>query len=102
MVAALEKALGDDIRSLPWMTAETKKAAEGKLAAIANKVGYPDVWRDYSKLRIVRGDAMGNAERGDAFELARVLAKMGKPVDRGEWGMTPPTVNAYYNPLMND
>ena len=102
MVAALEEALRDDIRALPWMTPETKKAAEGKLDAIANKVGYPDVWRDYSKLKIVRGDALGNAHRGTAFELARDLAKMGKPVDRGEWSMTPPTVNAYYNPLMND
>lgn len=102
MVAALEKALAEDIRNLPWMTEGTKKEAMGKLEAIANKVGYPDVWRDYSALRIVRGDAIGNAQRGVSFETDRQLAKMGKPVDRGEWGMTPPTVNAYYHPLLND
>src|SRR6185503_17174049 len=64
--------------------------------------GYPEKWRDYSALRVVRGDALGNAQRSDAFELARQLAKIGKPVDRGEWRMSPPTVNAYYSPQMND
>ena len=102
MVAALEKALGEDIQSLSWMTEPTKKQALVKLAAIRNKVGYPDTWRDYSKLEIVRGDALGNARRGIAFELARQLDKMGKPLDRSEWAMTPPTVNAYYHPLLND
>ncbi len=102
MVANLEKALSDDIQSLPWMSPTTKGKALEKLAAIANKVGYPDTWRDYSSVRIVRGDLAGNRSRARAFELQRQLAKIGKPVDRGEWGMTPPTVNAYYNPLLND
>ncbi len=102
MVAAIERAMQEDIETLPWMTAATKEQALQKLHHLANKVGYPEVWRDYSKLRIVRGDALGNLFRANAFETRRQLAKIGKPVDRGEWGMTPPTVNAYYNPLMND
>ena len=69
---------------------------------MANKIGYPDKWRDYGKLEIVRGDELGNVERARQFEFNRQLAKIGKPLDRGEWGMTPPTVNAYYNPQMND
>jgi putative endopeptidase len=67
-----------------------------------NKIGYPDKWRDYSKLEIVRGDALGNEMRAHEFEIARDLAKIGKPVDKGEWEMTPPTVNAYYDPQMNN
>ncbi len=67
-----------------------------------NKIGYPDKWRDYSKLEIVPGDALGNQMRADEFEFARDLAKIGKPVDKGEWGMTPPTVNAYYDPQQNN
>src|SRR5438046_4122447 len=67
-----------------------------------NKIGYPDKWRDYSTVDIVRGDFIGNVNRSTVFESKRELAKIGKPVDRGEWGMTPPTVNAYYNPQMND
>jgi putative endopeptidase len=102
MVAALEKALARDIQELTWMTEPTKKEALKKLAAIANKIGYPDRWRDYASLEIVRGDALGNSLRSNAFELQRRLAKIGRPVDRQEWLMTPPTVNAYYNPLMND
>ncbi|MDE3154919.1 MAG: M13 family metallopeptidase [Acidobacteriota bacterium] len=102
MVEALEAALGRDIKDLPWMTEATKQAALVKLRAIANKIGYPDHWRDYSTLRIARNDALGNSLRANAFEFKRDLAKIGKPVDRGEWGMTPPTVNAYYNPQMND
>ncbi len=102
MVLALEKALHDDIVHLPWMTEATKKQAIFKLEHIANKIGYPDKWRDYSKLEIVRGDALGNSLRANAFEFNRQLQKIGKPVDRKEWGMTPPTVNAYYNPNMND
>jgi putative endopeptidase len=101
MVAALEGALKEDIRNLSWMTDTTKQRAEAKLAAIANKIGYPEKWRDYSGLEIVRGDATGNAERASLFEQARDLAKIGQPVDPKEWGMTPPTVNAYYNPLEN-
>jgi endothelin-converting enzyme/putative endopeptidase len=84
------------------MSAETKAKAEAKLHMVADKIGYPDHWRDYSTLEVVRGDAIGNAFRGIQFEARRELAKIGKPVDRGEWSMSPPTVNAYYNPLMND
>jgi endothelin-converting enzyme/putative endopeptidase len=102
MVANLEAALRTDIRSLPWMSEATKAKALEKLEAIANKVGYPDTWRDYSALTIDAKDLLGNVQRASAFEFRRQLAKIGKPVDRGEWGMTPPTVNAYYNPLMND
>jgi endothelin-converting enzyme/putative endopeptidase len=102
MVAALEKALARDIQELTWMTEPTKKEALKKLGAIANKIGYPDRWRDYRSLEIVRGDALGNSLRSNAFELQRRMAKIGRPVDRDEWLMTPPTVNAYYNPLMND
>jgi endothelin-converting enzyme/putative endopeptidase len=102
MVAALEDALREDIKNLPWMTETTKQQALAKLAAISNKIGYPEKWRDYSALKIVRGDALGNAERANLFEQARDLAKIGKPVDPKEWGMTPPTVNAYYNPQENN
>ncbi len=102
MVAALEKALEQDIRTLPWMTDATRKKGLEKLRAIANKVGYPDRWRDYSSVKILRDDAVGNAARAAAFEFKRDLAKIGKPVDRGEWQMSPPTVNAYYSPLLND
>jgi endothelin-converting enzyme/putative endopeptidase len=101
MVGALEKALEKDIRELPWMTEATKPRALAKLAAIANKIGYPDAWRDYSALQVSRSDALGNAQRAEAFELRRQLAKIGKPVDKKEWTMTPPTVNAYYQALMN-
>jgi endothelin-converting enzyme/putative endopeptidase len=102
MVAALEAALRSDIQTLPWMTDVTKKQAEVKLDAVANKIGYPETWRDYSSVRIVRGDALGNSQRADAFETARQLARIGKTVDPKEWGMTPPTVNAYYNPQQNN
>ena len=102
MVDALEKALGQDLEQLPWMTAETKKQALIKLHAIANKIGYPDHWRDYSSVVIRRDDLVGDTMRAEAFEFQRQLNKIGKPVDRQEWGMTPPTVNAYYDPLMND
>ena len=102
MVDALEKALGQDLEQLPWMTAETKKQALVKLRAIANKIGYPDQWRDYSSVAIRRDDPVGNTERANAFEFERQLNKIGKPVDRQEWGMTPPTVNAYYDSSMND
>ena len=79
------------------MTEDTKKQAKVKLDAIRNKIGYPDVWRDYSSLKIVRGDLLGNFLRANEFEASRQIAKIGKPLDRNEWGMTPPTVNAYYS-----
>ena len=102
MVDAIETSLKQDIESLDWMTPETKKQALVKLAAIRNKIGYPSHWRDYSKLNIVRGDFLGNVERANTFEVNRQLAKIGKPLDRTEFGMTPPTVNAYYSPAYND
>ena len=102
MVDALEKSLDDDIGNLPWMTADTKKQAKIKLASIRNKIGYPDKWRDYSKLTIVRGDLLGNFLRSNEFESKRDINKIGKPLDRNEWGMTPPTVNAYYSGSYNE
>jgi putative endopeptidase len=102
MVEAIEAALARDITEITWMSPETKKAAEAKLKTVANKIGYPDRWRDYSSLRIVRGDAYGNSQRSNLFGYRRQMAKIGKPVDKTEWLMTPPTVNAYYNPLENN
>jgi putative endopeptidase len=102
MVDALERALGEDIQQLDWMTPETKKAALVKLHAIQNKIGYPEKWRDYSSVIVKRDDLLGNVRRADAFEVRRQLNKIGKPVDKQEWGMTPPTVNAYYDPQMNN
>jgi endothelin-converting enzyme/putative endopeptidase len=102
MVHDIETAMDQDIDTLDWMGPATKVRAKEKLHAIADKIGYPDHWRDYSKLVVVRGDAYGNAMRAIEFENQRELAKIGKPVDRGEFGMSPPTVNAYYNPSMND
>ena len=102
MVGELENALDQDIATLPWMTDETKKQAKIKLQAIRNKIGYPDVWRDYSKLTIKQGDLMGNFLRANEFESRRDIAKISKPLDRKEWGMTPPTVNAYYSGSYNE
>jgi len=102
MVDALERSLDEDIHGLPWMTDETKKQAKIKLEAIRNKIGYPDVWRDYSSLTIVRGDLVGNFLRANEFESRRDIGKIGKPLDRKEWGMTPPTVNAYYSGSRNE
>jgi endothelin-converting enzyme/putative endopeptidase len=102
MVNALEKALGQDIEALPWMGAETKKQAAVKLAAITNRIGYPDKWRDYSKLEIVQGDALGNSLRANEFEFQRQVNKIGKPVDKSDWPYPPSTVNASYNPLQNN
>jgi putative endopeptidase len=102
MVHALEEALKRDIQDLPWMTDATKKQALNKLQAITNKIGYPDKWRSYDKLQIARGDALGNFRRATEFESKRQLAKVGGPVDKMEWAMTPPTVNAYYNPQENN
>jgi endothelin-converting enzyme/putative endopeptidase len=102
MVNALEKALSADINELSWMGAETKKQAQVKLAAIANRIGYPNHWRDYSNLKIVRGDAMGNSLRGNEFELQRRLNKIGEPVNKDDWPYPPMTVNASYNPQLNN
>ena len=102
MVHDIENAMGKDIDEIDWMSPDTKVKAKEKLHAVADKIGYPDRWRDYSKLDIVPGDDFGNAARSRAFELDYQLNKIGKPVNRQEWGMTPPTVNAYYNPSMND
>ncbi|MBV8450715.1 MAG: M13 family metallopeptidase, partial [Deltaproteobacteria bacterium] len=102
MVHDIESAMDKDIDTLAWMSPETKLKAKAKLHMIADKIGYPDHWRDYSALKIVRGDAYGNADRATEFESRRQLAKIGKPVDRSEWGMSPPTINAYYSPNMND
>jgi putative endopeptidase len=102
MVHELESALEHDITTLPWMTDATKKQALVKLHAVTDKIGYPDRWRDYSALTITRGDALGNSQRANAFEFHRQMNRIGKPLDKTEWGMTPPTVNAYYNPLQNN
>ena len=102
LIAALEKALGEDIQSLDWMSDATKKEAEAKLGTITQKIGYPENWRDYSKLAVKRDDLIGNLSRNDIFEVKRNLGKLGKPVDQKEWGMTPPTVNAYYSPPQNN
>jgi len=102
MVAALEAALDRDIHDLPWMTETTKKRALEKRTAVGNKIGYPDHWRDYSKVKIVRGDLLGDNERASAFEAARNRAKIGQKLDPLEWSMTPPTVNANYSPAANN
>ena len=102
MVHEIENMLGQDIQSLDWMTPATKQQALIKLRAVTNKIGYPSKWRDYSSVKIVRGEAVGNDERATEFEVHRALNKIGTPVDRGEWTMTPPTVNAYYSPLQNN
>jgi endothelin-converting enzyme/putative endopeptidase len=102
MVKNIEAAMSTDLQQIDWMSAETKRAAEAKLRDVANKIGYPDRWRDYSSMSIVRGDAYGNSQRANLFAYRRQMAKIGRPVDKTEWLMTPPTVNAYYNPLENN
>jgi endothelin-converting enzyme/putative endopeptidase len=102
MTDQIETAMQDEIEHLDWMSEGTKKQALLKLHAVRNKIGYPDKWRDYSSLSISPDDYFGNVTRSTVFEEKRDWAKVGKPVDRTEWGMTPPTVNAYYNPQMND
>jgi putative endopeptidase len=102
MVHDIESAMNRDIDQIDWMSPATKVRAHEKLAAVANKIGYPDKWRDYSKLIVKSDDPLGNQLRAEQFENDRQLNKIGKPVDRGEWDMTPPTVNAYYDPSMNN
>ena len=102
LVKNLLKAYAESIKKLDWMSEATKKEALKKVDKFMVKIGYPDTWRDYSKLAIVKNDLFGNTERATAFEYQRNLDKLGKPVDRTEWGMNPQTVNAYYNPTMNE
>jgi len=102
MTKEVEKAMEADLNQITWMGPETKKQALTKLHTIVNKIGYPEKWRDYSSLNIAPGDFLGNVNRSAVFESRRQLNKIGKPVDRTEWEMTPPTVNAYYDPQMDD
>jgi len=102
MTRQIEDAMATEIQGLDWMSAATKKKAMEKLHGIVNKVGYPDRWRDYGPIDVRRDDFLGNVLRAAEFEQKRQYAKIGKPVNRGEWGMTPPTVNAYYDAQMND
>jgi putative endopeptidase len=102
MVKAIESAMEADIHQLGWMSDATKQRALEKLHALANKIGYPDNWRDYTQYKVTRDDALGNLIRGAEFEGLRQLNRIGRPVDHGEWGMSPPTVDAYYDPQLND
>jgi predicted metalloendopeptidase len=102
MVKAIESAMHQDIQQLDWMSDTTKQQAYKKLNAIVNNIGYPDKWRDYSSVLVQRSDYAGNVRRASAFEVHRILQKIDKPTDRKDWNMTPPTVNAYYRPPMND
>jgi putative endopeptidase len=102
MVRRIEDAMEKRIQGLDWMSAETKLEALVKLRGIRNKIGYPDKWRDYGPVKIVRTEFLGNVQRATEFEHRRQIAKIGKPVDHGEWDISPPTVDAYYNPQMND
>ena len=102
MVKNLLKAYAESIKKLDWMSADTKKQALAKVDKFMIKIGYPDKWRDYTSLKIAKNDLYGNATRASEFEYQRNLNKLGRPVDRTEWGMTPQTVNAYYNPSLNE
>ncbi|MBC5840799.1 M13 family metallopeptidase [Flavobacterium sp. F-380] len=102
LVKNLLKAYEESIKNLDWMSPETKKQALDKVSKFTVKIGYPDKWRDYSSLKISKNDYFGNQQRATAFEYKRQLNKLGKAVDRTEWGMTPQTVNAYYNPPLNE
>jgi putative endopeptidase len=102
LVRNLLDAYRRDIDTLDWMSADTKKGAQEKIAKLVTKIGYPATWRDYGSLQISRDDLWGNVVRANEFEYRRNLEKLGKPVDRNEWQMTPQTVNAYYNPPMNE
>jgi putative endopeptidase len=102
LVRNLEAVLRDDLSTLSWMSTATRQQAIAKLAAFTNKVGYPDTWRDYTTLLVGDGPFWSDVEAAGRFEVARNFAKIGRPLDRGEWAMTPPTVNAYYSPPMNE
>jgi putative endopeptidase len=102
LVGDLKLALKGRIETLEWMQPDTKKSALEKLSKFGLKIGYPSKWRDYSKLEIVEGDLVGSAERVAKFEWARMVGRIGGPVDDAEWGMTPQTVNAYYSPQKNE
>jgi len=102
MTKQIEQAMEDDLNRIEWMSAATQQKALEKLHAIVNKIGYPDKWRDYGPVDVRRDDFAGNVARANLFESRRRLAKIGKPLDRGEWSMTPPTVNASYDLQMND
>ena len=102
MVQDIKNAMRQDIDAAPWMSGETKKAAMVKLEAVVDRIGYPDEWRDYSSIRVDARRCARQPAAGAAFDRKRNLAKIGQPVDRGEWSMTPPTVNAYYSPDRNN
>jgi predicted metalloendopeptidase len=102
LVEAVQGAFAAGLPTLGWMDDTTRQRALGKKDAIVNKIGYPDKWRDYSKLKLKKGDYFANLVASSRFDFEREAAKIGKPVDKTEWGMTPPTVNAYYNPLNNE
>jgi endothelin-converting enzyme/putative endopeptidase len=102
MVRRIENAMAVRIQQLDWMSPQTKEQALLKLHGIRNKIGYPDKWRDYSSIKLARDDFAGNVQRAAAFESRRQINKIGKPVDHGEWEIPPPTVDAYYDPQMND
>jgi predicted metalloendopeptidase len=102
LIEAIQTAFVNNLPGLDWMDDTTRQRAIGKRATLVNKVGYPDKWKDYSKLKIKKGDYFGNLVAAGRFEFEREAVKIGKPVDKTEWGMTPPTVNAYYNPLNNE
>lgn len=102
LVAGVEAAQGRNLAHLAWMDADTRARAEEKLALVTNKIGYPDRWRSYDGLAVARGDHLGNHARAAAFEKRRQLARIGRPVDRGEWYVTPPTMSAFYSPSMNE
>jgi predicted metalloendopeptidase len=102
LVVGVQKAQGENLRALPWMDGATRENAQEKLSRIDNKIGYPVRWRDYASLEVTRASFFRNVLAADAFETRRDLAKIGKPLDRTEWQMTPPTVNAYYHPQLNE
>ncbi len=102
LVRDIKEAMRRDIDASPWMSDETKQAAKLKLDAVVDRIGYPDRWRDYSAVRVSRDDALGNRQRTTAFANERRIRQIGRPVDKNDWNMTPPTVNAYYSPPNNN